>query len=517
MLRRKFWILLFAATIAVSCSEDDKITVEQGQEQEQPVDEPTGPDMENRDRLLELTQKYDYDPEDFQQTFVQYLSYYLMALGLDTESMGITQEDMSSLIEQYMDYYFNVLKRKFMLEGHVGGYKFVKQCFTYRSVRSNGDSATFSGAVMYPSPLYGGRHKVDGLCFIHQYANMDNNNTLSNAFDLYNLRVMFNQALIFSDTEGFGADYGSYVPYFDGYAKGRQNVDAAIAAAQFLKGKGISVSENGYTENVGVSLGANAAFGTQKYFESAECPKWVGEEVLHDFRTFAGNGPTSISRVFDHYCETDFLYFTFIVPMMVSTMYAGDPSIDDYYSYLDFFDEHANDKTIRNSARVKKGELDVFFETLLPFTSLFSYLRDYKNSMKSLMNSSLYTEDGTLNREKKQVQLLYNSLKKVEISDGWAPEHPIVMVHSTDDSLIPYYTSYDSYLDFVENDGNVVFIPTSGDHLESSVLSMIYASIIERPSLLFGADFDVLRNIDITSLMLELRQLIEYLEQQQQD
>lgn len=486
--------LLVTTVFLTSCSKEEII--------DEPVSQPQ-PDMEYRHRLVAQTNQVTYTPEEFSSNFVSnvvgYVSYMSVDLG------GLTSEDIQKILETYINFNYSILSGKFLLEHH-SKYNFIKQNFTYRSVRANGDSATFTGSVLYPAPL-SGSHTLDGICLIHQYANANDEGTFSKTFDMSDIHAIFNQALVLSDTEGFGVDYGSYVPYFDGFTKGRQYVDAAIAAKEVLKKKGISFTKDHYSENIGVSLGGNAALGTQKYLESDQCPDWVEEEVLKNFSTFATDCPSSISGVLDYYCDHDSLFFPFTVPMMVSTAFAKNPAIANEYSYTDYFDPHANDRKIRNSKNQKGGELDVFFQALFPFWSMFSYFSSYGGHMKQFMNHSLFDEDGYLDRNNRQVQLLYDCLDKVEIANGWTPEHRLLMTHSPEDNVIPYSTAEKTVQTFLGNDGNVAFIPTQGDHLTATCISLISSCVFERPSSLIDPEF--FNSLNLTDLILTLKEIMK--------
>lgn len=472
---------------------------------------PLQPDMENRHRLVEETERTIYTPEEFSESFIKTIQMYTLVMGMDlggdgsSSGLSIDSEDLEKLIGSFVEMNYRILGLKFVNEYHLG-FNFVKQNFTYRSVRANGDSATFSGSVIYPAPA-SGVHTLDGICLLHAYANADNNSIPSKIYDIFDIRAIYNQALVFSDTEGFGADFGSYVPYFDGFAKGRQTVDAAIAAKEILDRKNIRFSRDYYSENIGVSLGGNAALGTQKYLESDQCPHWVEEEVLPDFSTFATDCPSSISGVFDYYCMHDTLFFPFTVPMMVSTMYAQNPEIENEFSYTDFFDEHINDRKVRNSNNVKVGELDCFFQTLSSLTRMFTTFQTYKGVMRNFMNHSLFTEDGTLDRSRKRIKLLYSSLEKSEISNGWTPSHPLLMTHSTEDNVIPFSTAQATMDVFERHNGNAVLIPTQGVHITSSCISLIVSSVLPRPSRTINVS--LLKDYDISDILLKLQQLTD--------
>lgn len=485
--------VLLALTILSSCSKEEII--------DEPVSQPQ-PDMENRYRLADITNQTEYTKEEFRDYFVNSALSYVSSVGTQ---IGIDNEDIKSILEGFVNSQYRSLSAKFFMEKHAD-FKFIKQNFTYRSVRSCGDSATFTGTVLYPAPK-SGTHTLDGLCMFHQYVNIDKNNTPDKIYDMYNIRAMYNQALVFCCTEGFGVDYGHFAPHFDGYAKGRQCIDAAIAARQILEKRRIRFSQDSYTENIGFSLGGNAALGAQKYLESAECPDWVETEVLPDFRTFASDCPSSIKGILDYYSENDSLVFPYTVPMMVSTMFAKQPDIENKYSYLDYFDSHANDRMIWTSDWKIARELDAFFSNVYSSWNLFSFLFQYGNHMKRFLNQDLFDENGNFDTNNEKVRLLFDCLERIEISDNWVPEHQLLMTHSPEDDVIPFNTAYGTWQNFKESDANVAFVPTMGQHIIASSISYVYSCIIERPSTLINQE--LFNSLSLTDVILAIKDLIK--------
>lgn len=463
--------------------------------------EPFRPDMENRHRLVETTGVRTYTPDEFSSAFAQAVNGYIMYLYPD---LPIPAEGISLALKSFVSTRSSELYWKFVLEGHFS-YSFTNQKFTFRSVRADGDSATFSGSVLYPTPG-SGSHILDGMTLLHNYANADDNSLLTKQFDMLYLRVIYNQAIVFCDTEGFGADYGQCVPYFDGFSKGRQQVDAAIAANEILRKRGITFRGDAFTENIGVSLGGNSAMGAQKYLESSQCPDWVEEEVLPGFRSFVTDCPTSVGKILDCYMDNDSLTIPCTVPMMVSTLFATQPEAADEFTFYDYFDENINRYRITNSKGRKVGELDAFIQSLLPQDKLFVYFASYGSRMKKFMNQSLFNEYGRLDRNLRQVQLLYNCLDKIDIAKDWTPEHPMLWLSSPDDDVIPYTVSQDTYIKFKDNHGEVVLIPTAGTHVESTGISMILSSALARPSTTVSVSY--LKDSDISDILLFLTEML---------
>ncbi len=489
----------FSATLAVlavlavftSCSKDGFI------------EEPFQPDMDNRYRLVELSNRTEYATDNFNDVFKAYLTSYLDVIDMEVE---ISPASILSALDVFINLNYTKMSLKFNLEGHLSGFKFVKQNFHYRSVKANGDSATFSGSVIYPAPKSGKGHRLDGISLVHQCANCDNNDILSKNSAMFSFRAIFNQAVVFSDTEGFGVDYGNCPPYFDGFSKGRQYIDAAIAAMQVLKQENITFTRTCFTENIGVSLGGNAALGTQKYLESTQCPSWVEREILPNFSTFASDCPTSIKGIFNQYLIDDILTFPCVVPMMVSTMFAINPSTRGECQFEDYFDSHINDHMIPNSNGEYVGDLEAFTQTLLPSINVYTYFTEYGGNMKLFMNHDLFDPVGRLDMSNRLSQMLSLNLDRLDIADNWSPSHPLFWIHSPEDNVIPFGTAYDTYQQFRKKRGNVLFMPSTGSHVSSSCIDLIYVCLSERPSQ--GKLSTYLKNANITDFILELNSLL---------
>lgn len=349
--------------------------------------------------------------------------------------------------------------------------------FTYRSVLAAGDSATLSGMVAYP--MFNDsrqRPPLNGLTIFNDKVKLVDN-TGQPGLEVA-ARAALNQAVVSTDIEGFGVQSDRWVPYFDAFTKGRQSIDAAIAAKELLESKGITFKSDAKTWNFGISLGGHHALGALKYYESDQCPQSV-RDVLPDFRTYASICPIDVRNLFMEYTEKDQLEYPFVALMMVSTIFAVFPETQSEYSLEDFLSEDVNTSSVTIDS-VTCTITESFRRKLMAGDPLRAVLKEVTGGyMRNILAPDMFDADGTLNPDNPKSQLLLQTMEHVNLSRGWQPGHPTHLIYSPDDIVI-YYNSVKNELDrFIDGGATIELEQSFGAH-EFAGFMAIYKFLMDR-------------------------------------
>ena len=349
--------------------------------------------------------------------------------------------------------------------------------FTYRSVLAAGDSATLSGMVAYP--MFNDsrqRPPLNGLTIFNDKVKLVDN-TGQPGLEVA-ARAALNQAVVSTDIEGFGVQSDRWVPYFDAFTKGRQSIDAAIAAKELLESKGITFKSDAKTWNFGISLGGHHALGALKYYESDQCPQSV-RDVLPDFRTYASICPIDVRNLFMEYTEKDQLEYPFVAMMMVSTIFAVFPETQSEYSLEDFLSEAVNTSSVTIDS-VTCTITESFRRKLMAGDPLRAVLKEVTGGyMRRILAPDMFDADGTLATDNPKSQLLLQTMEHVNLSRGWQPGHPTHLIYSPDDIVI-YYNSVKKELDrFIDGGATIELEQSFGAH-EFAGFMAIYKFLMDR-------------------------------------
>lgn len=343
--------------------------------------------------------------------------------------------------------------------------------FEYRSITATGDSATLSGSVIYAQFNDSGkRPPLDGLTLFNDKVKL--NDYVGRMGYENAARAILNHAVVTSDIEGFGVLRDRPVPYFDAYTKGRQTIDAAIAAKELLAAKGLTFKSDAKTWNYGVSLGGHQALGALKYYESDQCPESV-RRALPNFNTFATVCPIDIGDLFGEYLNQDKLRFPFTVLMMVSTVFAVCPEASREFRFRDFLSDTVNARAVTVDG-VTYPVAEGFEKTVIPRDMLLNLLLETTDGhMRQILSPDIFDSDGNFDVSNPKSRYLLEAMDKVKLSEGWYPAHHTYMSYSPSDEAI-YYNSVKDKLDaFISAGADIELTGTSGLHSVAGALSVV--------------------------------------------
>ncbi len=463
-----------------SCSNDNLLKEELALMNTQPKPEsteclrPAQPSVneDNKTRLVSVYETKSWTLEEFTSMVVKSIVGNIGQIG-DNETLMSIADEAVNLYRQKIDADF--LHRGWHME---------KANFTYRSLTASGDSATFSGCVVFPCANDNSTHFLSGVTIYSPHLFVRDAERPTAMERPVWFRAIYDEAVVTSDGQGFGASSDMIVPFFDGYAKGIQSVDATMAALEYLKSRNIEVSPFGYTENVGASLGAQQALGVQRYIESADCPMWVKYQ-LHNIETYASTGPIEPYSIFDSYIEkNDSLSYTNIPVYMVLSLFASFPDMVSQYDIADFFEAKVSEYVIKVNGEdmllldgirnkvVDSGEFNKCFRKL------------YGCHLKKLLAPDMIDSNGKLDLSNEKAAILKTALESFSSVADWIPMNRLLISHSKDDDVLFYDETMKSYCKLNRrNPLKVEFTESYGGHGLSTGIAIARMTFLQHPAL----------------------------------
>lgn len=465
-----------AVIIPSSCSEKP-VRSEKTDPVEQPDTtrkrpDPLKPDTiisSNDTRLVEMIDRKIWQTDDIRN--------YLMER---VATVDISSTIASTLIDGFMASRLPAMNILFLTEGS-RNWHIEQVTYSYRSLSASGDSITLKGTVIFPCSDSGNIHQLDGLTLYNHFVTLSEKASPTNFAMTICCRAYFNNAVICSDTEGYGTSSDRIIPFFNGLAKGRQEVDAAMAALEIINACKVTLKKNAYTENVGTSLGGPQALGAQKYLESDECPQWCKDNIP-GLRTFATAGPYEPREIFMSYTENDSLVYSFIPILMIYTIFSSYPDLTGNYDIEDFFCP----ELVNMEIELEEGSfkiLDAMNRKIVPnFNVLGKAIREkFGAHMLQFISQDMIDAEGKFNPDAPKSRIILEALDRCKVTD-WTPKNPVMITHSKTDEVIPYDLTYAAYQKLAADAEKVYFADSYSDHSSSTNIGLARILLLKHPS-----------------------------------
>ena len=282
-------ITLISTGMMTACSSDDNN--EPGQDSGSDVFHPINASTRT---LRDIYEKSEYTPTEFGDAMG---SWPMLSLGGDAlarllktaiKTVALTRvPQMDALFKERVGTAADGSRR----------WKLKRRLFTYKSISSvTGNDTTLVGSVIFPTNTIGQPHQVDVLTLYHHQAYFDKSWLASQSVTLMAMHALHNSAVIEPDGLGASDDMNklTYETIF-GDLSCLQMVDCVSAALEVMRQEGVTLADNGYTNNWGTSLGTTSATAFAQYMENDATPEL--QQLLKLRATYIGEGPTMFSQI----------------------------------------------------------------------------------------------------------------------------------------------------------------------------------------------------------------------------
>lgn len=250
----------------------------------------------------------------------------------------------------------------------------------------------------------------------------------------------YNCIVILPDYQGYGDTKNQAHPYLAQEVTARQSVDAlryGLELYQQSKKNHQPLKEDWKTVCVGYSQGGSVAMATQRFMEM----NFIDKD-LHLAGSVCGDGPYDPITTMQTYIKEDKVYMPVALALIVKGMLDYNPymrkyRLEDFFTknfidtgIIDWIDEKkisTSDvqdklKKLYKFGKDKKGEYIKVSEVFT--TEAFNYIKAVVNGQKPTPNPK-YDD-------------LMTALSVNDLTQGWQPQYPIYLFHSTDDEVVPY-------------------------------------------------------------------------------
>lgn len=261
-----------------------------------------------------------------------------------------------------------------------------------------------------------------------------------------------NALVIIPDYEGYGGTMSRPHPYLCQELTANQVVDGVRAGMKFFKEKGYQMGDGWKSATVGYSQGGAVAMATHRLIEQSGLA-----DELHFCGSVCGDGPYDLVATFNNYIENDKLYMPVVVPLILRGLCTSSPTLANYKP-SDFITD----------TFIKTGVIDMIDKKQLSTSEITDQLLSYAESHPDELK---YRDDDigsylTLNQVLRPECIAFLKGEKVDAAhqqklqalseaitnncvwgkwsdyDNWQPTHPVSVLHSLQDEVVPY----DNYL-----------------------------------------------------------------------
>ena len=334
--------------------------------------------------------------------------------------------------------------------------KTVAMACTYESVDLHGEKVTLSGKIYFPKQGPSKRFVIQT-----HYTILSNKECPSECDMPDAVLREKGYALVMPDYLGYGVTKDQRHPYLNYRLTARNTVDMYLAAAAFMEKLGLS-PESDSLVILGYSQGGQTAIATLMLLET-EYPEVAVKQC------FAGSGPYDVARTYDVAMAKNNAGLIFTIPMLImGTSWSYDLDLNPNY--------FMTPKTIRKAEKYVFNKDHSAAEVVL--MSRFGL---------STKVSRYMTPEG-MDKTQPETARLYEGLKRssiVHVSEtdtvlcDWTPKTPIFVLHSRQDSCVPFENALSLQLLFeVRGAKNVEYdFGDYGDHLPAMAR---YLDIIQK-------------------------------------
>ncbi|MCQ2174524.1 MAG: hypothetical protein MJY61_05255 [Bacteroidales bacterium] len=322
---------------------------------------------------------------------------------------------------------------------------FERYIFNYQSTDENGDPIILSGSAIFPNNQEGAtrRWELDNVTLFSSDLEALYEDCPSIAGSPAMLRVLFNSLVVIPDFEGYGVSANRAHPIFHSRVLARQAIDCELAAIELARLKRADLAKNYATYNIGVSYGGMTALQVHKQLE-----------------TTADRNIRSLVNITSTYCSSPLLDVNTIIEDATGKSAIDNPwrltsamkaavatgALPDSCRISTLMSEGYNNTKVKVDGEIYTLQemLDTKIYDFETITSAY-YACDFK-TVKAILSEELTNgysgmESTALFKE------VYKAISLDNPAYGWTPSRPVLIEHSQNDEVIPYYSTFYAYED----------------------------------------------------------------------
>lgn len=293
--------------------------------------------------------------------------------------------------------------------------------------------------------------------------------------------------VIMPDYEGYGVSKDRAHPYLDQELTARQVMDGVLYGLKWYnsqtaggeRGQVVPLKDSWKTVVAGYSQGGAVAMAVHRFIETSHL-----DTELHFAGSVCGDGPYDVMATLKQYIDWNRVYYSCAVPLILKGMVDHCPYIKDYHKLSDYLSAeylatgvdtlitaktYSTDAIITetNTALVNNGG------SLQPIT----YTDGYNNTYSYLETDKMMTKEaydycknfaapiGRYGTEDGVYGDLQRAFEANSLLRGWQPTHPMYMLHSYNDQVVPYVNMANAMTAFANNSNVHCYAAGDSNHI----------------------------------------------------
>ncbi len=304
---------------------------------------------------------------------------------------------------------------------------------SYNTTNNNGEDILASGLIIYPA-VNSALNESGSIIGLHYTIGADYQAPSMALAAHEALFALFGYVVIMPDYFGYGLTKDLPHPYLHYQSTGRAAADMYFAAQEYFGIINRRFPKE--TSILGYSQGGYSSLATQKYLEE-NYPNWVKIKQV-----FAGAGAYDLEASYTEFVKTNLSTQPVTIPMLVIGLDSGDNLNLDYTQLF------------------REPLLSKYKEWILSKKYTTDQVSDMigTNVIDKIFAPQVYDVNNV--NTKKFLQ----SLKDNSVVD-WIPKAKLVLLHGTDDTIVPFVNTESAYKSFKNKGCDISLVKINGkDH-----------------------------------------------------
>ncbi len=301
----------------------------------------------------------------------------------------------------------------------------------YRTKDSKNQDIIASGVIAYPS-----NKKITGVTSVQHSSLFLKSQAPSRQLLHFELApVLFKQVVFMSDYIGFGETEHLFHPFFHSNSTAQSCIDMIRAGKEYLQSIRFPVPEE--ISLIGYSQGGNATLALLKKIEE------IPATDLKVKQTFAGGGAYDLEATYNCFLNQNYISQPAFIPYLLLGLNTG------------------------NHLQLAWNEI---FISPYQVISLFDGKQDLPeiNSRLGHRLENILSPAFFLPEKNNSIKKLERALKQNSLVD-WTPNSSITLMHSPDDTYVPYLNAEHAFQSFRRHGCKVNFVSLQGDHGDAGI------------------------------------------------
>ncbi|MCQ2173849.1 MAG: hypothetical protein MJY61_01810 [Bacteroidales bacterium] len=333
------------------------------------------------------------------------------------EEYSATMQALSSRIQSFKD----------------NGVNIKRVIFSYYTTDKSGKKIHMSVRLDYP--VGGNGEVLINSCTLFNHIFVPTNSYCpTNFFCINELRVFHGAMVVVPDFQGYGLSTGSPNNSIAPLVDGMQSTEALLIAKDIVKkDRHAQISSAFHTDNIGISRGALAALGFQRYLESLS-DEAVQKEINLSGTFYAEVSPYLISKFSRMSLSGLFLNKTAFAITVMSALY-NYPEALEPLQVSDFFTDEFNNRKVTVGGSTQSMITALLYQDWSLLECIAAWGGISNGHGYDILNRELCDEDGNLNEDSEQYKALQRIDSQSDLVSGWSPRHPITLAFCPTDDI----------------------------------------------------------------------------------